>query len=85
MTLINIQKDKECAEFARAAAECFRDHPYCFTYAVGDPKPGCLFAIRWNSFTVMVVRLDDEDLVRLYGSHDLIQQELPKLEPKFSQ
>lgn len=68
MTIINLEKNKEADDFAKKAAEHFRDNPPHFTYAESDPAPGHLFAIRWNPYTVLVIRLHDEEIVRLYAS-----------------
>lgn len=81
MTIIDISRDKEAADFAQKAAEDFRDHPNHYTYAEGDPKAGEFFAIRWNSFTVLVVRLHEDEQVRLYTTHQLIKSDLPRLQP----
>lgn len=81
MITVNIQQQQEEAEFARKATEHFRDHNNRYTYADGDPKPGELMAIRWNSFAIIVIRLSADHEVLNYASHQFIQQDFPKLTP----
>lgn len=81
MITVDIAQQQEEAEFARKATEHFRDHSNCYTYADGDPTPGELFAIRWNSFAIIVVRLSADHSVLNYASHQFIQQDFPKLKP----
>lgn len=83
MTIIDIEKDQEAADFALKAAEHFRDNDNCFTYAKNDPQAGKLLALRWTPYTVAVVRLAEDELIRLYGSQQLIKQDFPKLQPKW--
>jgi hypothetical protein len=81
MTTVNVEQQQEEAEFARKATEHFRDHASHYTYADGDPKPGELFAIRWNSFAIIVIRLSSEHEVLNYASYQFIKQDFPKLVP----
>jgi len=81
MITVNIRQQQEESEFARKATEHFRDHANCYTYAEGDPTPGELFAIRWNSFAIIVVRLSADHAVLNYASYQFIQQDFPKLTP----
>jgi len=77
MTIVNIETDKEAAEFARRASENFRDNPKYYTFSDGDPECGQLFAIRWNSFAVLVVRLHEDTPVRVYPIHQFNIKDFP--------
>jgi hypothetical protein len=81
MLSVDVEKQQQEAEFARKATEHFLANANHYTYADGDPKPGQLFAIRWNSFAIIVVRLDDEAPVLNYAAYQFIQQDFPKLTP----
>lgn len=81
MTIVNIEQQQEENDFARKATEHFRDNAKCYTYAEGDPTPGKLFAIRWNSFAIAVVRLSEDHTVLNYPVRQFIQQDFPKLVP----
>lgn len=81
MTIVDIKKDQDAADFARAATHHFNSNPQSFTYAKADPTPGELLAIRWNPFTVLVLRIHEEDMIRLYSVYDFITTNLPKLKP----
>lgn len=78
MRVVNIASDQKVHDFAKKAAEEFAAHPTYYTYAESDPKPGELFAIRWNSYTVLVLRLDDDFEPACYPTHQLIGSDLPK-------
>lgn len=81
MTIIDIERQRDEAEFARRAVEDFRDNPRHYTFAECDPEPGKLLAIRWNSFSILVIRLSDEHPVLNYGTHQFIQADLPPMVP----
>lgn len=80
MRIVNIAQDQAGAEFAGKAASAMAANPKLYTWAEGDPTAGELLAIRWNSFTVLVVRLDECCDVSLYATNQLIGEDLPPLE-----
>lgn len=79
MRIISIHQNKEEEGFAQKAIEAMRDNPKLYTYAEGDPSAGRLLAIRWNPFTVLVVKLDEAHEPALYPTHDFIGDDLPPL------
>jgi hypothetical protein len=79
MRIVDISKEKEAHDFAECATRYFAENPSCFTYANGDPTPGEFFAIRWNSFTVLVVRLDESFVPACYPTYQFIKADLPRL------
>ena len=81
MQSVNVDTQMEQAKFAAAATEYFKEYPQCSTYAVGDPTPGELLAIRWNCMSVIVVKLDPETPVLHYEVHQFIQSDLPPRAP----
>lgn len=81
MRLVDIRKDMRAADFARAAAQHFAAHPSFYTYADGDPKPGELMAVRWNSFTVLVLEVGEDFEPSLYDTGALGVGRLPNLKP----
>ena len=83
MTIVDIHKDKQAADLARRATEHFRDNPQSYTFADGDPKAGELMVIRWNPFTVLVLRIQEDEAIRLYSVHQFIPTDLPKLKPNW--
>jgi hypothetical protein len=80
MRVVSLSKEQDAAAFARKAALDFSENPKHYTFSEGDPKPGELFAIRWNSFTVLVVRLDESMEPACYPTHDLIGKDLRPME-----
>jgi len=80
MRVVSITNQVHEAAFAKRAAAHFAKNPRHYTYAEHDPEPGKLLAIRWNSFTVLVVTLADDHVPALYPTHDLIQSDLPPLQ-----
>ena len=81
MRLVSVALEEAQANFAKEAATQFAAKPQQYTYAEGDPKPGMLLAIRWNSCTVLVVMLDEEHEPSLYPVGPFIGRDLPQLEP----
>jgi hypothetical protein len=81
MRIVNIDEDAQQAAFAKLAAEAMSQNPRLYTFAEGDPSPGELFAIRWNPFTVLVLKLDDEHIPALYPTQNanMIMADLPPL------
>jgi hypothetical protein len=80
MRVVSLSKEQDAADFARKAAMDFSENPKHYTYSEGDPQPGELFAIRWNSFAVLVFRLSDDMEPSCYPTHDLIGKDLPPME-----
>lgn len=91
MRLINVHEERDCENFAREAAEHFATHPTNYTYARGEEKtqsdilPGELLAIRWNPWTVLVVRVSDHGEPRLYPTDQMNVGKLPPLQPSPNQ
>tara|TARA_R110000868_G_scaffold130260_4_gene339867 strand:- start:1096 stop:1359 length:264 start_codon:yes stop_codon:yes gene_type:complete len=79
MRIISITNTKEEQDFAKRAIEEMAKNDRHYTYADGDPKPGCLFAIRWNPFTVLVVKLDDSHEPSCYPVNQFIGKDFPPL------
>ena len=85
MRQVIISQQLEADEFAKKATEFFAINDWAYTYADGDPTPGELFAIRWNTMAVSVVRLCPDTEPLLYTSHQFIGGDLPPLNrPKHS-
>ena len=82
MRIVSIESDKQEIEFARKATEYFQKNSWSYTYVDGNPKPGELFAIRWNPYTVLIIKLDDTHDPACYSTNSFIGCDLPKLEPK---
>jgi len=83
MHSVNIDDQLEQAIFAEKATKHFNDHPQSFTFAKDDPKAGELMAIRWNPYTVMIIRLHEDFDPQLYSVHQFIKTDLPKLQPRW--
>lgn len=82
MRIVQIEEEKDRAEFAERAAHHFNENRWAYTYASGDPKAGELLAFRWNSENVLVVRLDESFEPSVYGIRQFgINNELAPLEP----
>jgi hypothetical protein len=81
MKIIYHIHEKINADFARSAAEHFRDHPSNYTYTDGDVKPGELFAVRWNKFSVAIFKLDDIFEPAIYPVAQFLRSDLPPLQP----
>jgi hypothetical protein len=79
MRVVSPNLDAEELAFAKLAAEKMRDNPRWYTFAEDDPEPGGLLAIRWNAFTVLVVRIDGESMPALYSTSHLIACDFPPL------
>lgn len=79
MKVINLTQMKASEAFARKAAEHFKSHPTHYTYSEGDPKAGELFAVRWNDFTVLVVKLDEAYEPECWPCVQFVGGDLPKL------
>lgn len=79
MRIVSITDTKEEMEFAHCAAEHMAENPRLYTFANGDPQPGKLFAIRWNPFTVLVVKLDEMHEPACYPVGSFIGKDLPPL------
>lgn len=79
MRIVYTSHEQEQARFAEEAANYFRENPHSFTYADGDPEAGELFAIRWNSFTVLVVRLAEDFEPLCYPTVQFFSGDLPPL------
>ena len=84
MRIVCIKSEQDQAEFAKAAAAFFCENPKCFTYAKGDPSPGSLLAVRWNGYTVIVLKLDADHIPSLYPVQYLIGRDLPTLQPSYA-
>jgi hypothetical protein len=80
MRIVNPSAEKEEADFARRATEAMNANPRLYTWAEDDPKPGEMLAIRWNPFTVLILRLDGEHVPALYSTSYFIAGDLPPLE-----
>jgi len=78
MRIVNQTRDKAARDLAELAGRHFTDHPGSYTYADGDPAPGELMAIRWNSYTVMVIQLNDEEPL-LFPTANLGLPDLPRM------
>lgn len=78
MIQVNVRTQEALADFAKRAAEYFRDNPSSYTFADGDPTPGDPLAIRWNTLAVLVVKLGEEQPL-CYPVWQFIKQDLPKL------
>lgn len=83
MKIINIANEKKNAEFAEKAANHFRNNAQSYTYADDDPTAGELMAIRWNPFTVLIIRLSDDFEPRAYTTAQFFIGDLPRLTPKW--
>jgi hypothetical protein len=81
MRIVYHNAEISAAEFARKAAEYFKENPRCYTYADRDPTPGEFFAIRWNPYTVLVVRLDEDWDPACYPLAQWKMDDLPPLKP----
>ena len=79
MKIIYHNNEKENAVFAEKAANYLRENPRCYTYAESYPEPGKLFAIRWNSFTVLVIRLAEDFEPLCYPTRQFFPDDLPPL------
>ena len=79
MRIVNQTRDKAARDLAELAARYWLANPGTYTYADGDPAAGELLAIRWNSYTVMVVQLNDEEPL-LFETQTLIGAYLPRME-----
>lgn len=80
MRIVSVAKTGEEIAFARRAVTHLSEHPSHYTFAEGDPAPGGLFAIRWNPFTVLVVKLDETHIPACYPVHEFIAKDLPPLQ-----
>ena len=80
MHVVNILDRQAEAAFAKEAVEYFAGEPKAYTYADGDPEPGKLLAIRWNLYTVLVVRLDETHDPACYPTNDFIGKDLPPMQ-----
>lgn len=79
MKIIHISEEQENAKFAEEAANHFKSYPTSFTYAESDPTPGKLFAIRWNSSTVLIVKLHEDFEPLGYPTRQFFREDLPRL------
>ena len=82
MRIVNIEEEKKQADFALRAAKAMKDNPRLYTFADSDPTPGKLLAIRWNPYTVLVIKLDESHVPSLYPTQDanMIKSDLPPLQ-----
>ena len=82
MRIVNIEKEVAQANFALRAAKAMQDNPRLYTFADSDPTPGELLAIRWNPYTVLVIKLDEAHIPSLYPTQDanMIKADLPPLQ-----
>jgi hypothetical protein len=78
MKIMSFSRIQESREFAKRAAEHFLENQKSYTFAESDPEPGGLFAIRWNSFTVLVVKLDETFEPECWPTQELINAEFPQ-------
>lgn len=79
MKIIYISQEQENAKFAELAANEFKKNAKLYTFAESDPKPGKLMAIRWNPFTVLIIKLDEEYEPLAYPTSQFFQGDLPPL------
>lgn len=79
MKTIYISTEKENATFAEQAANHFKSHPTAYTYAEADPTPGKLLAIRWNPYTVLIVKLHEDFEPLAYPTSQFFTGDLPPL------
>lgn len=84
MNIIYHRDEVAQASFAKAAAKHFYENPKSYTYALADPAPGELLAIRWNNCTVLIVRLSESHTPALYPTSQWFDGVLPPIqaEPK---
>lgn len=82
MRIVSIKADQGEAKFAEEATRYFESDPSNYTYTKSDPEPGEYLAIRWNSYTVLVVKLDPDHDPGLYSTYPFINDDLPRLTPK---
>lgn len=78
MKVMDLTQIRANEAFARKATDHFTAHPSHYTYAEGDPQPGELLAIRWNDFTVLIVKLDESFQPECWPVVQLIGTDLPK-------
>lgn len=81
MRIVNFTQDKEARDFAAKACICFKENPSYYVYTHGDPEAGKLMAVRWNSFTVLVVKLDDNFVPELHSASHYIKEDFANLLP----
>ncbi len=81
MKVVNLTQIRASEAFVRKAAEHFNSHPSHYTYSEGDPKAGELFAVRWNAFTVLLVKLDEGFEPECWPSVQFVGTDFPKLQP----
>lgn len=79
MRIVRPTDDAEALTFAKTAAEHFASNPRHFTY--GEVTPGKSFAVRWNSHTVLVLKIDENSEVLLFDTWNALgMKELPTLQ-----
>jgi hypothetical protein len=83
MTLIKIKDQQRQAEFAKKAAVCFAENDRAYTFTSGAVEPDEFFAVRWNSNTVLVLKLHEFHEQALYDTGQLIDGCLPPLKGDF--
>lgn len=86
MRVINVPRTLAEIKFAERAAVHFNEHVTSNTYTDGEVESGRLFAVRWNSFTVLVFMLDECHTPTCYPIEHLIPglsnfQRVPTAEP----
>ena len=80
MRIVYPEQEAKDYEFAKRAILYFSQNNKAFTYADSDPTAGELLAIRWNPYTVLVVRLCEDFDPACYSVHPTLSHDLPKLE-----
>lgn len=83
MRIVDITAQEKEARFAKKATKDFDKNQTHFTFADGDPEAGKLLAIRWNPYTVLVIKLDPEHEPACYSIYPTLDHDLPKLTPKW--
>lgn len=81
MIVVDIHQQAAALELAKEAAKHFAANPANYTYAKDNPRQGELLAIRWNRYTVLVVRIDDTFVPSLYPTNAMGIPELPPIKP----
>lgn len=66
MRTVRPHEDKEWHEFAKKARSYFEEHPTIYSYADGLPAAGKLLALNWNTYSVLVLMVDENAEVLVY-------------------
>ena len=79
MRTVNVQQQEEEADFAKRACRAFAENPKIYTFTDGDVKAGELLAIRWNTNTALILKLDDCFIPACYPCRQFAIPSLPPL------